>query len=190
VERVAKTDYNSFLQTRIFKKAGMSSSYLYTTRSDPGTALGYEAAANGASFVPSQQWDVSYLFSTGGIISTVTDILAWDRALQPGRLLSSASLQTMFAKPTLLARAVTHYAMGWVIGVNIIWHNGQLSGFHTMNGMFSDGYAVVVLGNESQLNGTPDLWVPENFAVAVHAVLNPNLVVTREPPTPASPALE
>lgn len=190
IERLAKVDYNTFLQTRIFAKAGMASSYLYTTRSDSGTALGYEATADGSSFILEKMWDLSYLFSTGGIISTVSDVLAWDAALSSGRILNSASLATMFAAVTLPSGASTHYGMGWVIGDNVIWHNGQLSGFHAMNGMFSDGYAVVVLGNESQLNGTPDLWVPEDFAVAIHAVLNPNLVVNRIPLVPAPSNLE
>lgn len=186
VERVAKTDYNSFLQTRVFAKAGMPSSYLMGARSNPDTALGYESAAGG-SFVAAKPWDVSYLFSTGGVVSTVADVLAWDHALLAGLLLKPASLEAMFSQPPMAAGLETHYGMGWVIGRNVVWHNGELNGFHAMNGTFSDGYAVVVLGNESGPEGKPDRWVPEDLAVAVHAVLNPSLDVKRDPRAEAPP---
>jgi hypothetical protein len=38
--------------------------------------------------------------------------------------------------------------MGWIIGSIVSRRNGKVSGFRAINAIFSDSYAVVVLGNE------------------------------------------
>lgn len=178
VERVSGVGYNTFLQANIFSVAGMASTYLVGSETNANAALGYQPATSGSGFQAAQPWADSYLFSTGGLVSTVEDILTWNAALTYGEILNPASLTTMFTVPSLPDGAKTSYAMGWLVGQNVTWHNGQLSGFRAMNAMFSDGYNVTVLGNEADPAGK---WSPENLAVAVHAVFNPNLPITLLP---------
>ncbi len=174
VERVSQMSYSAFLQSQILSNAGLVSSYVVGSQPDVNAALGYNPVEGGTGFVLATPWADSYLFSTGGLVSTVADILTWNISLTSGLILNPSSLATMFQVPVLASGAKTSYAMGWLVGQNVTWHNGQLYGFHAMNAMFADGYNVVALGNEGD---STNLWSPENLAVAVHAVLNPDLQV-------------
>ncbi len=167
----------------------MSSSYLTSTRSDPALALGYYPSTGGR-FHRAELWDVSNTFLSGGLVSTVGDVLSWDRVLTTGLLLNVASLKTMFSPPSLPNCVTSIYAMGWFVGSNVTWHNGKVSGFHAINAFFSDGYAVVARGNEYEEDSTIDRWQPEKLVIAIHQLLNPALPASLAPLAPAPPVVD
>lgn len=130
IERVSGKSYETFLRERLLAKAAMS---------DTGTVLPKEKAAraapgwasNGKSFYSYEKVatfadsDASYVFGSGQIYSTVSDLAKWDRALVGDAVLSAASRTKLFA-PNL-----SGYGYGWVLDkkgtVPFAWHNGALS---------------------------------------------------------------
>ena len=82
----------------------------------------------------------------GGLWATADDLVAWDRALLSGRVLSSASRATMFAD------GGHGYGLGWYVGNAYgrrLWsHGGFLNGFAAIKDTYPDAdLTIVVLGN-------------------------------------------
>jgi hypothetical protein len=67
------------------------------------------------------------------------------------------------------------YAMGWFApGTNYFWHSGGTSGFTSMNAIFNDGTAIVILTNE-HLGAVPIGDVIPNLPSQLYAILNPSV---------------
>ena len=82
----------------------------------------------------------------------------------------------------------TVYAMGWMLpNPHTKWHGGHTFLFESANALFSDGYSIAIIANIRDGGG----FEPENLAVEIHNLLNPDLkisrltVVTRQPSQPA-----
>ena len=105
----------------------------------------------------------------GGLVSDAPDLLRWDESLRTPGLLNAASLATMFAVPD---RSISAYAMGWFIDPDgTRWHDGESGGFNCAQGIFPDGYDVVVLANT--WDQYPGAFDPIALLQAVHALLPP-----------------
>jgi CubicO group peptidase (beta-lactamase class C family) len=204
VERASGTPYSTFLREHILGPLAMSSS---STFDKPLTdmATGYFHEKPGQPFEIRSELNNDFAFGTGNMISTTLDLLKWDRGLLSGRVLDQTSLRTMFTVPgdgkiTTIAEtdkrfpalkyisdgSPTVYAMGWMRpNPYTRWHGGHTFLFESTNALFSDGYAVTIIGNVRD-GGFFD---PENLAAKIHNMLNPALTV---PPLtvvarPASP---
>jgi hypothetical protein len=138
-----------------------------------------------------------FAFGTGNMISTPTDLLKWDAGLLSGKVLNAASLRIMFAVPgngkittiketdprfpslkNVSDGSPTVYAMGWMLpSPHLRWHGGHTFLFESTNALFSDGYAIAIIGNVRD----GGYFEPENLAVKIHNMLNPSVVVP--PPT-------
>src|SRR6202044_1219848 len=77
-------------------------------------------------------------FGCGAVISTPRDLVAWDRALAAGVLLSEASTRRMFTPERDVGATVStpsRYALGWFVsqsdGHEVVFHPGGVSGFET-----------------------------------------------------------
>ena len=123
----------------------------------------------GGPFVVHPSWSADYLYSFGGLVSDAADMLKWDESLRAPGLLSAASLSTMFTVPN---PALSSYAMGWFIDPDgTRWHDGESGGFNCAQGIFPDGYDVIVLGNTwDQYAGA---FNPIALLQSVHADLPP-----------------
>jgi CubicO group peptidase (beta-lactamase class C family) len=82
----------------------------------------------------------------GGLWATADDLVAWDRAVLSGRVLSGASRTAMFAD------GGHGYGLGWYVGQSYgrrLWsHGGFLSGFAAIKDTYPEaGLTIVVLGN-------------------------------------------
>jgi D-alanyl-D-alanine carboxypeptidase len=130
VERVSGTSYEAFLRERFFAPLGMSDTgTLLPVEKAARAALGYDEKSGGKLTTMSDQpWfkdrDLSLVFGSGQIYSTVTDLARWDRALASGEALP--------AKGALLFQpALAKYGYGWVVekkgDVEVAWHNGALA---------------------------------------------------------------
>jgi CubicO group peptidase (beta-lactamase class C family) len=206
IERVSGQSYLAFLREHIFSPMGMSST---STIDQPPAdmASGYHHEKPGQPFVTRAELHPDFSFGTGNLVSTTQDLLKWDAALLGQKVLNEDSLRAMFTVPgdgkinTVLDEdkrfpvmlhvndgKPTVYAMGWMLpNPHTKWHGGHTFLFESANALFSDGYSIAIIANIRDGGG----FEPENLAVEIHNLLNPDLkisrltVVTRQPSQPA-----
>ena len=206
IERVSGQSYLAFLREHIFSPIGMSST---STIDQPPAdmASGYHHEKPGQPFVTRAELHPDFSFGTGNLVSTTQDLLKWDAALLGQKVLNEDSLRAMFTVPgdgkinTVLEEdkrfpvmlhvndgKPTVYAMGWMLpNPHTKWHGGHTFLFESANALFSDGYSIAIIANIRDGGG----FEPENLAVEIHNLLNPDLkisrltVVTRQPSQPA-----
>ncbi|MDE2571920.1 MAG: beta-lactamase family protein [bacterium] len=166
VERVAGMPYERFVRERIIWPLHLESTGFLGDGA--ARATGYARAANG--FVPAPIWDASLLGGAGSMTSSALDLVRWDAALQSGELLGPGALM-------LLEQGASEngYAMGWVSeragDERLLWHNGEIAGFHAMNAMLASQHlfvAVLVNGDAA-----PQAVPPERLARQLIGVLAP-----------------
>lgn len=170
IERASGMSYPDYITTKILRPLGLTRTVYLAEFTDPDGAAGYFHNGNaGAAFAAHPSWSADYLFSMGGLVSDVPDLLRWDESLRTTGLLNAASLMTMFSVPD---RTLSTYAMGWFVDPDgTRYHDGESGGFNTAQALFADGYDVVVLGNTwDQYAGAFD---PIALLQAVHATLPP-----------------
>lgn len=145
IEKAAGQPWETFLATQIFIPAGMKN-----TRADVNTALiprrasGY--VSNGGNLRNAEFIDMRFPNVAGGMISTVEDLLAWDRALVDGKVLSQSSLNKMQTPDK------ANYGYGVIVGKDgdkqVISHSGGIDGFSTqLHRIPQDGIVIAVLAN-------------------------------------------
>jgi len=153
LEKVTKKSYGSLLQERIFQPLGMRSSSLDDhVTIVPGRARAYRYNFLKAGYENAEYRDPSTTYSTGGILSTVDDMLRWDQALNTTTLLPDSLRALIFDRD----KGDADY--GWHIqnvapGVRAFWHVGLESGFRSqIVRVPARGQTVIILGNLRDLD--------------------------------------
>lgn len=146
IEQISGTSYREFLQDRIFKPLGMSS----TTHdvSQPAVASrvpGYDPWGIDR-LVPVVLPSVSYTTGSGSLWSCASDLLTWNRALHGGQFLARESYSKL-----------THdygYAYGYGVSIftrfarDVIGHDGRITGYASDAARYiQDQTTVVILSN-------------------------------------------
>lgn len=153
IEKASGVSYAQFLQDNIFTPLGMKASgYDSNSALIPLRAAGY--VRRKGELVNDDFIDMSIPYSGGALYSTTHDLLAWEKALYGGKLLSPASLKKMTTP------FKDNYGFGLIIhpedGHNQIWHAGGINGFGTALAWYPDDHlAVVVLSNVAPSTGAP-----------------------------------
>ncbi|HEY8297956.1 MAG TPA: serine hydrolase domain-containing protein [Candidatus Baltobacteraceae bacterium] len=151
VAQVSGEPLGAFLTQRIFGPLGMTQTHQGFPAS-PVTdfALGY--ADYGAG--PQRTWqpNLQFLAGPGGLTSTAGDLEKWDRAVNAPGLFAQATLAQMFT-PGPFAQSYGAYADGWFVsslqGHRFIWHDGDVTGYQTVNATFpDDGIDIVILTDD------------------------------------------
>ena len=159
IHKVTRKRYYEFLNERIFKPLGMTSTRIISDRDIiPNRAAGYEIE-NGQ--LKNQEW-VSPTFNStadGTLYFDVIDLAKWDAALYGTQLLRQSSLDRMWTiyllndgKPNSAG-----YGFGWRIGKQndhkLIQHGGAWQGFTCDISRYpDDNLTVVVLTNLAGAN--------------------------------------
>jgi CubicO group peptidase (beta-lactamase class C family) len=173
IAKLSGMPFGRFVEERIFKPLGMTSSYQLGTRTDRDFAQGY--APDGKGWKPAPLAEADKTFASGNLASNPADMQRWDRALLNATLLPKKSLEEMFTVPTLSSGAKTIYASGWFIEPNgAIWHGGALEGSGNANVLVpGTGHAIVLLGNTAP----KERWKPWEVAGEIYnaAKLGPAL---------------
>jgi CubicO group peptidase (beta-lactamase class C family) len=153
LEKVTGKSYGTLLQERIFSPLGMRSSSLDDRVSIiPGRAMSYRYNFLKAGYENAEYRDPSTTYSTGGILSTVDDLLRWDQALN-----TAALLPDLF-RALIFDRSKGDADFGWRIqnltpGVRAFWHVGLESGFRSeILRVPARGQTVIILGNLRDLD--------------------------------------
>lgn len=159
IERVSGKSYGGFLQDRIFKPLGMTSTRVNDRQAIiPNRAQAYLWAGGSLQKCDPQVSPTRYIGS-GSLVSTVLDLAKWDAALYSDKILSSTTRKAMWTPARLADGSATDYGFGWVIssvkGHEDIHHNGAMNGFvGNISRFVDDRLTVIVLTNQSGLSNT------------------------------------
>lgn len=151
IERASGKSLPEMYQDRIFSPLGMDhSGFSNSRRIVPNLALGYYSL--GSAFIGSTPQSLTSSYDDSGIVTTVGDLLIWDRALSANTLISRASYEQM------IAHTKNNYGYGWEmrtwLGRRQIGHAGSGMGYSTQIARFiDDGLTVVVLSNSDEASG-------------------------------------
>jgi len=154
IHKVTGQFYGDFLQERIFRPLGMSTTRVMSEADIvPNRCAGYRLV-NGQ--IKNQDWVSPTLNTTadGALYFSIQDLAKWDAALYTEKLLKRSSLAQMWTVAPLLDGKPNsgHYGFGWFIETNnghrVIEHGGAWQGFETHIARYvDDGLTVVVLTN-------------------------------------------
>jgi CubicO group peptidase (beta-lactamase class C family) len=156
IRRVSGRSYPEFLAERIFQPAGMTKTFVYDPErlKTARRALGYDRAFGGR-WVLDDDSPLNFLYGSGGVYSTVTDLARYDRALFGNQLIKPASLAEMFKPAQLEDGTLVPYGFGWSLstsedGTPYYAHSGNWLGYTAYYLHFpGDNLAVMVLSNRS-----------------------------------------
>lgn len=169
IEKASGMSYADFVKQELFDKAGMADSRYCSEREIvERRAHGYDAADSTGRLVRAGYLDHTWPYAAGSLCSTVGDLVAWNRALHGGQVLSPAMYQEMITPGRLNDGTPIRYALGLatvpLAGRRAIWHDGGINGFVSLNRYLpDDSLSVVVLWNSA----TQDLDVGEDIIEAV-----------------------
>lgn len=152
IEKITGKSYAQNLQERIFRKAGISNSYIHypATFHAPKEAVPY-LAYTAATFVNGVS-DEFPAFSDGGMQSNAVDLYRFANALLRNKLLKPGMRDSMWNGKIEMGRNAK-YSFGWMdnaneYGKHIYSHDGGGKGFSSdLKIVKEDGYVIVVLIN-------------------------------------------
>jgi CubicO group peptidase (beta-lactamase class C family) len=154
IHKVTGQFYGDFLQQRIFRPLGMSTTRIISEADIvPNRSAGYRLVKGE---LKNQEWVSPTLNTTadGALYFSVLDLAKWDAALYTDKLLKKSSLQQMWTIAPLRDGKPNsgHYGFAWFIetdhGHRVIEHGGAWQGFETHIARYvDDGLTVVVLTN-------------------------------------------
>lgn len=133
VEKASGMGYEEYLQSALFKPAGMTrTGYTHADFTPAELAVGYQdgkrwgTVLGRAMLEDGPCWN---LRGNGGIHSTLRDMVRWHRALEGDTILSSSAREKLFAPHADEGGGQSHYGYGWSIvttmrGTKLITHNG------------------------------------------------------------------
>lgn len=145
IERLTGESFAEALHGLVLGPAGLSrTGDADPERIVPHRAVGYHRVAG--------QWrnatpvTAAAALGAGGLVSTVDDLVAWDRALLGGRVLGPAAMAEL-VKDEGYGYGLGLY-LGQAYGARLWSHGGFLHGFSAIKDTYPDrGLTIVVLGN-------------------------------------------
>jgi CubicO group peptidase (beta-lactamase class C family) len=161
-KRTTKKSLAEFAAENIFKPLGMSHTLFYDdhTLVVPGRVAAYDSALHDNFRV---DWSTTFsVVGAGGLMSSVDDLLLWDKNFYANRLGKGTLVQELQTPGVLDDGNKISYAMGLVLGnyrgLPIVEHGGALFGYRTELLRFPEQkFSVICLCNIASA-------VPENLA--------------------------
>ena len=153
VENASGKRFGEYMHDHIWSPAGMEYSRL-ELRGEivPNRARGYSVSDRG-ELVNARYTDLSIKYPGGGMVSTVEDLLRFNRAFWDGTLVSQESRDSMLKPTTLADGSVSTYGLGWGVTEDgghgpAYAHSGGQAGTSTyLVHHYEAGIAVAVISN-------------------------------------------
>ncbi|HWX64863.1 MAG TPA: serine hydrolase domain-containing protein [Rhodanobacter sp.] len=156
IEVVSGENYRDYLQRHILGPVGMRHTFTYADAVQPtGIALGYRHVEGKLERSPDFHPDWSG--AAGFLISTLSDLQRWDRALESGQVVSVADYNAMKSEIVTTDGEKVGYGLGLFLSKVFdqprIGHTGGAQGFTTADEYFPlQGTRIIVLTNSGDKN--------------------------------------
>ncbi len=163
IKKLSGESYYNYINTHIFKAAGMGfSAFDEGDQVNPNAAIGYALLKAPPGRVNNKRMIGIKGTSAGGAFSSATDLLTFSLALQKGKLISKKNFKTISRGKVSVSKPPTlpgmkplpdlkfAYGFGefYVNGQRIIGHNGGAPGVDAQMDIYPKlGYTVIVLSN-------------------------------------------
>lgn len=148
VEKASGQPFDEFCRKELFAPAGLADTgFIQDDRLDAARASTRRSEGTDVGTCVDWCWGWGYR-GMGGVVTTVYDMLAWDRALRGDKVLDAK------AKEKLYRAEKEHYAYGWMIGTTsrgrtAAFHGGGVAGYRTwLSRYLEDDVAIFILANE------------------------------------------
>jgi CubicO group peptidase (beta-lactamase class C family) len=175
IKRTTGKPLSQFAEENIFKPLGMTHTRFYDDHSVvvPGRVPAYEPLPNGGFRI---DWSTNFdKIGDGGLMSSVDDLLLWDRNFYADKLGKGTLLREIQTPGVLNSGKKIEYALGLFIstyrGLPIVEHGGALFGYRTELLRFpKQKFSVITLCNVGTsnprrlANQVADLYLDAQFA--------------------------
>jgi len=156
VERVSGVPFARFTRERIFQPLGMTHTGWRDdyTRVVKGRAIAYEIGADGE---PHQQMPFENVFGNSALLTTVGDLLRWNRNFTTGQVGGRALTDEMQRRGVLTTGRTIEYARGLVVtryhDLPEVNHSGATAGYRAWLARYpGQRLSVALLCNAAQAN--------------------------------------
>ncbi len=163
IERITGASYGEHMAEQLFGPTGMTQTGFGDAWETGEQALG-NVWSDEETLEPPSPIDMSTFGAAGGLVSSPADLLAWDRAMRAGELLSSDSIDEMSTP------SEDGYGYGWLVtrayGQRLLSFPGAIDGYSgSMLRFLDDETLVVVLANTEVVPGAQ---VAQDVAMIVY----------------------
>jgi CubicO group peptidase (beta-lactamase class C family) len=170
IHRVTGEFYGDFLQQRIFRPLGMSSTRIISEADIvPQRSGGYRLLKGE---LKNQEWVAPTLNTTadGALYTNVLDLAKWDAALREKKFVKASSYELMWSPVKLNDGKTYPYGFGWDLGdkggFKAVSHTGSWQGFTmAINRYEKNGLTVIVMANLDSDNAKPEKIVEDVAAI-------------------------
>ncbi|MCX4683852.1 beta-lactamase family protein [Kitasatospora purpeofusca] len=183
IEKLGGQPLGDFLKKEVFDPADLGRTLFPTTNAFPQPhARGYTNQTADGTIADATDWNPSWGWAAGAMISDQADMKKWAKVLATGTLLS-APTQAQRLQPQPSAVPDTWYGLGVFYNHGWIGHNGSLPGYQTVVVYLPSAQAslVVLLNTDITYKGSAPSTL---FAKAITEVVSPGNVYD----LPAAPA--
>jgi CubicO group peptidase (beta-lactamase class C family) len=161
IHHVTGEFYGNFLQERIFKPLGMTSTRIISEADIvPHRSSGYRLVKG---VLKNQDWVSPSLNTTadGALYTNVLDLAKWDAALDKKLLIKPSSYDIVWTPAKLNNGKTYPYGFGWSLadleGKRAVSHDGAWQGFTmSINRLLDDRFTVIVMTNLDSDNSKPE----------------------------------
>jgi CubicO group peptidase (beta-lactamase class C family) len=157
IEQVTGKDYAAYVRDDVAAPLGLTGTgYCEDGTSVPGRGRDYLSSTR--SFAPTDYWTKAKFFASGGLCSTVLDLVRWEQALEAGRVVSPAMLQAMRTPALLSGPLAADYGLGTRLGQTgthrKLGHTGGGQGNKAVFARYpDDDVTIAVLFNTERADG-------------------------------------
>ncbi|TMP37534.1 serine hydrolase domain-containing protein [Pseudoalteromonas rubra] len=162
IEQVSGLSYKAYLQQHIFTPLGMKHSQVLTKGTGGDEVKGYSSVDSTRAPVAPFHVDRSWIYSAGGIETTLADMSRWHHGLKTGKVVKPASYRAMVTSAILNDGSPATYGYGFYLrplaGQTSYFHEGGVPGFLAMSAYFPEAdLFAIALSNQDTLHPGPAL---------------------------------
>lgn len=145
VEKVGGLPLHEFIQRNVLEPAGLRHTVLPTGAAFPNPhAHGYTNQTASGAVEDATDWNPSWGWAAGAMISNLQDLRAWARVLATGTLLTpKTQAERLRTRPTTIPGA--GYGLGVFNVRSWIGHNGSLPGYQSLTVYLPEEQATLVI---------------------------------------------
>ncbi|MEU9038666.1 serine hydrolase domain-containing protein [Streptomyces sp. NPDC048352] len=182
IEKVTGRPLQEVIKEQVIEPAGLHHTLFPTSAAFPSPhAQGYTDQSASGDIVNATDWNPSWAWAAGAMISDLEDLRSWAKTLATGTLLKPAT-QAQRLKTTSVGIPGAGYGLGLFDVQGWIGHNGSLPGYESLGVYLPEERAtlVVILNTDVLHDGQEPSTL---FGEAVTSIVTPDHVYPGHKPT-------